>query len=124
MVVSSGLIGVVALLGMRVEDAGGGRARLSFTPGRHHANPFPVVHGGLHTALVDVAMPGITGIELATIARRSWPALPILLMTGYADTELLRKCADHELLHKPFKAAELQDKVRQAMSRPPVLNQG
>src|SRR5581483_8186854 len=62
---------LLALLGMRVEDAGGGRARLRFTPGRHHANPFPVVHGGLHTALVDVAMAaaldGIAGGSAMTL---------------------------------------------------------
>jgi PAS domain S-box-containing protein len=101
--------------GYAVVEASSGAAALDAL--EHADRPFEL-------ALVDVAMPGITGLELATIARRSWPALPILLMTGYADTELLRKCADHELLHKPFKAAELQDKVRQAMSRPPVLNQG
>jgi uncharacterized protein (TIGR00369 family) len=46
----------MTLLGMSVESAADGRATLTFTPGERHANPFPVVHGGLHTALVDAAM--------------------------------------------------------------------
>jgi PAS domain S-box-containing protein len=71
--------------------------------------------------LADVAMPGINGVEFAAIVRRTWPALPVLLMTGYADSGLLRKGGDHEVLRKPFQAAELEAKVRRAMGRSPGL---
>jgi PAS domain S-box-containing protein len=67
--------------------------------------------------LADVAMPGINGVEFAAIVRRTWPALPVLLMTGYADSGLLRKDAGHEVLRKPFQATELQAKVQQAITR-------
>jgi len=65
--------------------------------------------------LVDVAMPGINGVELAAIVRRTWPALPVVLMTGYADSKLLGDDAGDEILRKPFQAAELQATVQRAM---------
>jgi CheY-like chemotaxis protein len=33
--------------------------------------------------LSDVRMPGMNGLDLALEVRRSWPALPILLMSAY-----------------------------------------
>src|ERR1700741_2595049 len=35
--------------------------------------------------MTDQAMPGMTGIELAEIARTKRPDMPVLLATGYAD---------------------------------------
>jgi PAS domain S-box-containing protein len=67
--------------------------------------------------LVDVVMPGINGVEFAAIVRRGWPDLPVLLMTGYADSRLLGMDADREILKKPFQAAELEAKLRRAMAR-------
>jgi signal transduction histidine kinase/CheY-like chemotaxis protein len=71
------------------------------------------------TALVlaDIAMPGINGVEFAAIVRRTWPALPVLLMTGYADLDLLRTGRNLDVLRKPFTAAELQAKVQRALDR-------
>jgi PAS domain S-box-containing protein len=67
--------------------------------------------------VADIAMPGINGVEFAAIVRRSWPSLPVLLMTGYAGSELMRKVADCEVLRKPFSAAEMEEKVERAMTR-------
>ena len=35
--------------------------------------------------ITDHAMPGMTGLELATQLRSRWPSLPVVLSTGYAD---------------------------------------
>jgi PAS domain S-box-containing protein len=67
--------------------------------------------------LADIAMPGINGVEFAAIVRRTWPALPVLLMTGYADSGLLRKNAEHEVLRKPFQAVELEASLQRAIVR-------
>ena len=66
--------------------------------------------------VADIAMPGINGVELAAIVRRTWPDLPVLLMTGYAESALLRSVAGQEVLRKPFQAAELEAKLRQAIA--------
>jgi DNA-binding NtrC family response regulator len=67
--------------------------------------------------LVDIAMPGVNGVELAEIVRRTWPTLPVLLMTGYADSALLCENSDLEILKKPFQAAELEEKLQLAVDR-------
>jgi CheY-like chemotaxis protein len=35
--------------------------------------------------LTDQAMPGMTGLQLAAQIRESWPDLPVMLTTGYAE---------------------------------------
>jgi PAS domain S-box-containing protein len=67
--------------------------------------------------LADVVMPGINGVEFAAIVRRTWPCLPVLLMTGYANSDLLPMGAEHEVLRKPFQAAELEARIQRAMVR-------
>jgi len=56
-------------------------------------------------------------VEFAAIVRRTWPALPVLLMTGYADSGLLRAGAEHDVLHKPFGAAQLEEMVAKVVDR-------
>lgn len=63
--------------------------------------------------LTDVAMPGMSGVELATAARRHWPGIPVLFMTGYAEDRLL-PAIDGDVLRKPFGAAELSARIAAA----------
>ena len=42
-------------------------------------------NGGFDLLLTDIQMPVMDGIALALAVARDFPALPILLMTGYAD---------------------------------------
>src|SRR4029079_8312671 len=37
------------------------------------------------SVVTDHAMPGMTGAELARQIRQTWPSLPIILATGYAE---------------------------------------
>jgi two-component system, cell cycle sensor histidine kinase and response regulator CckA len=62
--------------------------------------------------LTDAIMPGMTGIELIRRVRSHRPALPVLLMSGYAETEL---AFDAPYLPKPFSTRALVSSVRQAM---------
>ena len=59
--------------------------------------------------LVDYAMPGMSGEEVARAARRLRPDLPIVVMTGYADTPAFGEAlpADVMILKKPFRMQEL-----------------
>jgi signal transduction histidine kinase len=58
--------------------------------------------GGLDVALVDYAMPGMNGIELAEHLGRVRPRLPILLMSGYMQTRNLERVWPDAVLQKPF----------------------
>lgn len=55
--------------------------------------------------ITDQAMPGMSGSELAAIVRRQWPAMPVLIVTGYA--ELASKPDEAHVLNKPFTQTEL-----------------
>ena len=60
--------------------------------------------------MTDHAMPGMTGMELAEVVRRSHPQLPILLATGYADA-LTEGEADLPRLSKPYQQSELEREI-------------
>jgi PAS domain S-box-containing protein len=57
--------------------------------------------------MTDYAMPGMTGMELASLARQKRPGLPILLATGFADVPAGQKL-DVPRLSKPY----LQDSLK------------
>ena len=54
--------------------------------------------------LIDYAMPGMNGAELAAIARARHPGLPIVFVTGFAASDQLEQAcgADVPVLRKPF----------------------
>jgi PAS domain S-box-containing protein len=56
--------------------------------------------------ITDYLMPGMNGAELAREVRRSRPAMPILLLTGYANLEGVA-ASDLPILAKPFREADL-----------------
>jgi two-component system cell cycle sensor histidine kinase/response regulator CckA len=65
----------------------------------------------------DVVMPGMDGPTMVREARKSWPDLKILFISGYAE-EQLRKSIDIEnvnFLPKPFSVTELAEAARRAV---------
>lgn len=67
--------------------------------------------------LIDFAMPGMSGAEVARRAHTTRPALPILFVTGYADRAALEGVSDAQIIGKPFVDTELHEKVRTALAR-------
>ena len=69
--------------------------------------------------LVDVIMPEYDGMYLIGSVRRSWPDLPILVMSGYPTPETIasgqRMGATH-FIAKPFTPEELAAAVRKALA--------
>jgi FixJ family two-component response regulator len=63
--------------------------------------------------LIDFAMPGMSGAEVARRVETTRPALPILFVTGYADRAALEGVSEA----KPFVDTELHEKVRTALAR-------
>jgi signal transduction histidine kinase len=67
-------------------------------------------------AVIDFAMPGINGAEVAKAIRAKRPGLPILFLSGYADTSALQSAIGNApLLRKPFGSDELASAVRAAI---------
>jgi signal transduction histidine kinase len=70
-------------------------------------------------AILDVAMPGMSGIELARLARQIHPALPILFVSGNADPGAIEgQVAGAALLRKPFDPPTLLTALAAALAVP------
>ncbi|MBP5943085.1 MULTISPECIES: response regulator [Pseudomonas] len=72
----------------------------------------------INLLLSDVGLPRMSGRELADVARGWREGLPILFMTGYAETAINRQVflgEGMDMLVKPFQISELLDKVRRTL---------
>jgi CheY-like chemotaxis protein len=66
--------------------------------------------------IVDFAMPGLNGAAVAAEARNRCPGLPVILVTGYADTRAVEAVVGNDfVLRKPFKVEELANCMRKAL---------
>jgi signal transduction histidine kinase len=66
--------------------------------------------------IIDFAMPGTNGAEVVKAARAVQPTLPILFVSGYADSAALEAAmGSAPFLRKPFRPAELASAVRAAI---------
>ena len=80
-------------------------------------------HGRFDLLLTDIMMPVMDGIALALATARDFPALKILLMTGYADQRERAHGLDalvHDVVSKPFTLAEIRRAVVEAIVAPPA----
>ena len=82
-------------------------------------------HGGSIDLLVsDVVMPNMDGPTVVKHARAAFPALKVIMISGYAE-ESLRKSIetpDIAFLPKPFQLKELATAVKQVLAREPDAN--
>lgn len=69
--------------------------------------------------VLDVRLPGMSGMELQGRLAESGVALPVIIMTAHGDMPMVRKALKAgavEFLIKPFQDAELLDAVEQAFA--------
>ncbi|HZG08502.1 MAG TPA: ATP-binding protein [Allosphingosinicella sp.] len=67
--------------------------------------------------LLDYAMPGMSGAQVAEAARRLRPGQALLFITGYAETARIEAAAgDAPVLRKPFRPEELADAIEEAIA--------
>jgi signal transduction histidine kinase/CheY-like chemotaxis protein len=66
--------------------------------------------------ILDFAMPGMNGMEVARQVRTKVPSLSVVFVTGYADTSALGDIDDAQIVSKPFIGNELADKVQFALA--------
>ncbi len=70
---------------------------------------FQADHDRIDLAVIDFAMPGMTGVDLAVAMHSRRPDLPIILLTGYFDLEAVPN--DITVMHKPFSDAGLLEAI-------------
>jgi CheY-like chemotaxis protein len=66
--------------------------------------------------IVDLAMPNMHGDEFAARARELIPDVPTLFVTGYAEPGRAKARID-QILKKPFRMAQLAEKLRHILRR-------
>ena len=66
--------------------------------------------------ILDFAMPGMNGMEVARQVRTKVPSCPVVFVTGYADTSALGDIDETQIVRKPFIGNELADKVQFALA--------
>jgi PAS domain S-box-containing protein len=66
--------------------------------------------------ITDYAMPNMTGGELAALVSKAQPGIPIVFITGYADTDVLG-LDNSTVVQKPFTEQQLQEKIWLAMAQ-------
>lgn len=74
--------------------------------------------------LTDLKMPGMGGMEVLKTIRVLQPAVPVIIITGYATietaVEAMRKGA-FDYLSKPFEPGQILDKVEKALEQREIL---
>ncbi len=98
--------GLLADLGYDVVEAGSGGAALDLFERNDE----------ISAVVLDFAMPGMNGADLARELRARRPRVPILFATGYADAEALTGVGEHQIVHKPFVQAELARKLSRSFA--------
>ena len=78
--------------------------------------------GGVDMVLSDVKMPGLDGLDLLKAVKEAQPRTPVILISGYSDTDSLVTALNHgaqNFLRKPIRFDELSqvlDRVRLTMN--------
>lgn len=75
---------------------------------------------GVACLILDVRMPGLSGLELQSRMAQSGPAIPIIFITGHGDIPmavLAMKKGAVEFLSKPFRDDDLLAAIHSAMER-------
>jgi PAS domain S-box-containing protein len=67
----------------------------------------------------DILMPGgMNGVALANAVRRDYPHMAVLLTTGFADEAIDESARSYELIRKPYRRTELNERIRAVLDRP------
>jgi DNA-binding NarL/FixJ family response regulator len=66
---------------------------------------------GLDVVLLDIAMPGLDGLEALQVVRRRWPELPVLMLSTYPERQYAVRCIQMGASGYLHKSADPDDMV-------------
>ncbi len=64
--------------------------------------------------LLDVRMPGMSGLEVLRNARQIYPNMPVIMISGYTDEELARQALQegaYDFFLKPFELSVIEARL-------------
>jgi len=85
-----------------------------------------VVGTGINLLIADVGLPGLSGIELYTKLKTTYPEMQVILITGMEDEEVHQAIAEvgaEAFFFKPLKMPEFLNAVRRTMGLEPVVEE-
>ena len=103
---------LLASLGYKVTTAVDGQEALAL---------FAAAPGTIDAAIVDLTMPGLSGVEVLERLRLNRPGLPVLLVSGYSELDVRldpATSAGVDFLSKPFTLEQLRDKLGDLLPSP------
>ena len=99
-------VGMLRELGYDVRDAASGKAALDLLQQDE----------GIDLLLTDLVMPTMNGVQLAAMARASRPDLPVVFISGHANSIGESMVLDGQLLRKPFDVDDLSRVLEDALT--------
>jgi len=96
-------------VGLAVETHG---SAAEFLAAYHQAQPGCLV--------LDVRMPGISGLELQEQLNLKGAIIPVIFVTGHGDVPMAVEAMQHgafDFLQKPFRDQDLLDRIQRALAR-------
>ncbi|MDH4465914.1 MAG: response regulator transcription factor [Acidovorax sp.] len=66
---------------------------------------------GIDLVLLDIAMPGMDGLEVLQALRKAWPALPVLMLSTYPERQYAVRCIQMGAAGYLHKSADPDDMV-------------
>lgn len=106
---------LLASVGLRSQSFGTAQEFLSVEPS-----------DGPSCLILDVRLPGISGLDLQRELKRGRTSIPIVFLTAHADVPMSVKAMKSgaiEFLTKPFRQQDLLDAVQRSLSRARVLRE-
>jgi DNA-binding NtrC family response regulator len=104
-----------------------GRAGFHCTVGKDPTNASSLIAENLPNLIIaGLRMAGVNGMELLDLVKQEHPALPVIIVTGYATVDaaveaMKRGAAD--FVSKPFHSDELVVKIKKALNLARVLDE-
>jgi DNA-binding NtrC family response regulator len=106
--VAETVVDLIKLLGYEVQLTGSGEEALTLLA---PDAPFDLL-------ISDVVMPGISGVDLATRAKRNLPGLSVILTSGFSAASLEKsreELSNFIFLHKPYSLSDLSNSIRKCI---------
>lgn len=77
-------------------------------------------------AVIDIRLPGISGVELVKHIRTSYPDVPVIVITGHGDIEIaidVLKLGASDYFAKPFSLAAIQESTQLVLEKAQVFTE-
>ena len=106
--VRASLSGMLEILGYETDEAQGGAQGVALLEGHRY-----------DLVISDLRMPGMSGWDVVNTVRERLPAMPIIMISGFATEDDIRQAqtVGVPLLHKPFSVIELGSVIRELLGR-------